>query len=195
MNASSTIKLSSFPSCAAPPRVAAATARNCGKRSNFLRVSAEQQQRYETSADASSSSSSSSSSLLVHTVAPGDSLYGVAMQYDVDPRDLIVRFSLFCLSSSPFLKRKRIHTALRSSEIFEFLFFFFEFDSCVDSNTKNVREYCNIDVVVLSFFLSFFLSRRRRTRRRSADSSTCYRDNDWSCPDDIQEEEEEEVYY
>ena len=25
-------------------------------------------------------------------------------------------------------------------------------------NTKNVREYCNIDVVVLSFFLSFFLS-------------------------------------
>ena len=97
MNASSTIKLSSFPSCAAPPRVATATARNCGKR-GFLRVSAEQQQRYETSADASSSSSSSSSSLLVHTVAPGDSLYGVAMQYDVDPRDLIVRFSLFCLS-------------------------------------------------------------------------------------------------
>ena len=100
MNASSSsmIKLSSFPSCAAPPRVATATARNCAKRS-FLRVSAEQQQRYETSADASSSSSSSSS-LLVHTVAPGDSLYGVAMQYDVDPRDLIVRFSLFCLSSS-----------------------------------------------------------------------------------------------
>ena len=189
MNASSsTINLSSFPSKCAASRVAAAT-RNCGKRS-FLRVSAEQQQRYETSADASSSSSSSSSSLLVHTVAPGDSLYGVAMQYDVDPRDLIVRFSLFCLSSSPFLKRKRIHTALRSSEIFEFLSFFFEFDSCVDSNTKNVREYCNIDVVVLSFFLS----RRRRTRRRSADSSTCYRDNDWSCPDDIQEEEEE-VYY
>lgn len=105
-SSSSTIKkLSSFPPCAAF-RVAA-TARNCGKRS-FLRVSAEQQQRYETSADASSSSSSSSSSLLVHTVAPGDSLYGVAMQYDVDPRDLIVRFSLFCLSSPPFLKRKRI---------------------------------------------------------------------------------------
>ena len=75
MNASSMIKLSSF----AAPRIATATARNCGKRSSFLRVSAEQQQRYETSADASSSSSSSSSSLLVHTVAPGDSLYGVAM--------------------------------------------------------------------------------------------------------------------
>ena len=127
MNASSSSsmikKLSSFPSCAAPPRVAA-TARNCGKRSSFLRVSAEQQQRYETSADASSSSSSSSSSsLLVHTVAPGDSLYGVAMQYDVDPRDLIVRFSLFCLSSSLLLKRKR--TRLCAREIFEFLFFFF----------------------------------------------------------------------
>ena len=120
-SSSSTIKkLSSFPSCTAF-RVAA-TARNCGKRS-FLRVSAEQQQRYETSADASSSSSSSSSSLLVHTVAPGDSLYGVAMQYDVDPRDLIVRFSLFCLSSSLLLKRKR--TRLCAREIFEFLFFFF----------------------------------------------------------------------
>ena len=138
MNASSTIKLSSFPSCAAPPRVAAATARNCGKRSNFLRVSAEQQQRYETSADASSSSSSSSSSLLVHTVAPGDSLYGVAMQYDVDPRDLIVRFSSFCLSSSLLLKRKR--TRLCAREIFEFLFFFFEFDSCVDSKHKKCER-------------------------------------------------------
>ena len=91
-SSSSSIKLSSIPSRAAS-RVA--TARNCGKRRSFLRVSAEQRQRYETSADASSSSSSS---LLVHTVSPGDSLYGVAMQYDVDPRDLIVRFSLFSLS-------------------------------------------------------------------------------------------------
>ena len=156
-SSSSTIKkLSSFPSCTAF-RVAA-TARNCGKRS-FLRVSAEQQQRYETSADASSSSSSSS--LLVHTVAPGDSLYGVAMQYDVDPRDLIVRFSLFCLSSSPFLKRKR--TRLCAQVKFSNSFFFFEFDSCVDSNTKNVREYCNIDVVVLSFFLSFAQAANAKT--------------------------------
>jgi len=94
-SSSSSIKLSSIiPSRGAASRVAAA--RNCGKRRSFLRVSAEQRQRYETSADASSSSSSSS--LLVHTVSPGDSLYGVAMQYDVDPRDLIVRFSLFSLS-------------------------------------------------------------------------------------------------
>jgi LysM repeat protein len=108
-NASSTIKLSSFPSKCAASRVAAAT-RNCGKRS-FLRVSAEQQQRYETSADASSSSSS----LLVHTVAPGDSLYGVAMQYDVDPKDLIVRFSLFSLSLSLSLSCVRLFVCLSSS--------------------------------------------------------------------------------
>ena len=139
MNASSSSssmikKLSSFPSCAAPPRVAA-TARNCGKRS-FLRVSAEQQQRYETSADASSSSSSSS--LLVHTVAPGDSLYGVAMQYDVDPKDLIVRFSLFCLSSSPFLKRKRI----LGSALVKFSnssFFFLNSIRVLIQTQKNVR--------------------------------------------------------
>ena len=140
MNASSsTINLSSFPSKCAASRVAAAT-RNCGKRS-FLRVSAEQQQRYETSADASSSSSSSSSSLLVHTVAPGDSLYGVAMQYDVDPRDLIVRFSLFSLSLSLSLSLVLgslfVYHLRSSCEIFEFLFFFL--NSCVDSNTKNVR--------------------------------------------------------
>ena len=37
---------------------------------------------------------------VVHTVAPGDSLYGVAIAYDVDPRDLIVSRSSFCSSSS-----------------------------------------------------------------------------------------------
>ena len=41
--------------------------------------------------EASSSSSSSSEESGVHVVSPGDSLYGVAVHYGVDPRDLIVR--------------------------------------------------------------------------------------------------------
>ena len=39
----------------------------------------------------------------MHVVSPGDSLYGVAVHYGVDPRDLIVRrrdFLPFFLSSS-----------------------------------------------------------------------------------------------
>ena len=51
--------------------------------------------------EASSSSSSEASG--VHVVSPGDSLYGVAVHYGVDPRDLIVRrrdFLPFFLSSS-----------------------------------------------------------------------------------------------
>ena len=50
-----------------------------------MRVDArqEQQKRFDE-ADASSSSG-------VHVVSPGDSLYGVAVYYGVDPRDLIVR--------------------------------------------------------------------------------------------------------
>jgi hypothetical protein len=44
---------------------------------------------------------------VVHTVAPGDSLYGVAIAYDVDPRDLIVsNRSSFCSRSSSSSKRK-----------------------------------------------------------------------------------------
>ena len=54
---------------------------------------------------------------VVHTVAPGDSLYGVAIAYDVDPRDLIVsnRSSSFC-SRSRSSKRKSC-----ISFVFEFL--------------------------------------------------------------------------
>jgi len=53
---------------------------------------------------------------VVHTVAPGDSLYGVAIAYDVDPRDLIVsnRSSRYRSSSSS--KRKSC-----ISFVFEFL--------------------------------------------------------------------------
>ena len=53
--------------------------------------------------DEASSSSSSSEASGVHVVSPGDSLYGVAVHYGVDPRDLIVRrrdFLPFFLSSS-----------------------------------------------------------------------------------------------
>ena len=42
-------------------------------------------------ASSSSSFTSSEASLGVHVVSPGDSLYGVAVHYGVDPRDLIVR--------------------------------------------------------------------------------------------------------
>ena len=54
---------------------------------------------------------------VVHTVAPGDSLYGVAIAYDVDPRDLIVsNRSSFCSRSSSSSKRKSYN-----SFVFEFL--------------------------------------------------------------------------
>ena len=54
---------------------------------------------------------------VVHTVAPGDSLYGVAIAYDVDPRDLIVsNRSSFCSRSSSSSKRKSY-----ISFVFEFL--------------------------------------------------------------------------
>ena len=54
---------------------------------------------------------------VVHTVAPGDSLYGVAIAYDVDPRDLIVsnRSSSFCSRSSSSKRKSCI------SFVFEFL--------------------------------------------------------------------------
>ena len=81
--------------------------------------------RYERSFPSSSASGVAASSFprdddveeVVHTVAPGDSLYGVAIAYDVDPRDLIVsnRSSSFC-SRSRSSKRKSC-----ISFVFEFL--------------------------------------------------------------------------
>ena len=53
---------------------------------------------------------------VVHTVAPGDSLYGVAIAYDVDPRDLIVSN----LSS-------RYRSSIRSSKRKSYISFVFEF--------------------------------------------------------------------
>ena len=70
-----------------------------------MNSSASRENRYETSFSSSSASGARGVAAnsfprdddddddveeVVHTVAPGDSLYGVAIAYDVDPRDLIV---------------------------------------------------------------------------------------------------------
>ena len=95
--------------------------------------SASRENRYETSFSSSSASGARGVAAnsfprddddddveeVVHTVAPGDSLYGVAIAYDVDPRDLIVsnRSSSFCSRSrSSSSKRKSC-----ISFVFEFL--------------------------------------------------------------------------
>ena len=82
--------------------------------------------RYERSFPSSSASGVAANSFprdddveeVVHTVAPGDSLYGVAIAYDVDPRDLIVsnRSSRYRSSISSSSKRKSY-----ISFVFEFL--------------------------------------------------------------------------
>ena len=55
---------------------------------------------------------------VVHTVAPGDSLYGVAIAYDVDPRDLIVsNRSSFCSRSSSSSSKRKSYISF----VFEFL--------------------------------------------------------------------------
>ena len=93
--------------------------------------SASRENRYETSFSSSSASGARGVAAnsfprdddddveeVVHTVAPGDSLYGVAIAYDVDPRDLIVsnRSSSFCSRSRSSSKRKSC-----ISFVFEFL--------------------------------------------------------------------------
>ena len=97
-----------------------------------MNSSASRDNRYETSFSSSSSASGARGVAansfprddddddveeVVHTVAPGDSLYGVAIAYDVDPRDLIVsNRSSFCSRSSSSSKRKSY-----LSFVFEFL--------------------------------------------------------------------------
>ena len=52
----------------------------------------------------------------MHVVSPGDSLYGVAVHYGVDPRDLIVRRRDFLpsfLSSSAFFSSSNTIVSLR----------------------------------------------------------------------------------
>jgi len=93
--------------------------------------SASRENRYETSFSSSSASGARGVAAnsfprdddddveeVVHTVAPGDSLYGVAIAYDVDPRDLIVS------NRSSFCSRSRSSSSKRKSCIsfvFEFL--------------------------------------------------------------------------
>ena len=97
-----------------------------------MNSSASRENRYETSFSSSSASGARGVAAnsfprdddddddveeVVHTVAPGDSLYGVAIAYDVDPRDLIVsNRSSFCSRSRSSSKRKSC-----ISFVFEFL--------------------------------------------------------------------------
>ena len=107
--------------------------RKSKSRGVHVNSSASRENRYETSFSSSSASGARGVAAnsfprdddddddeeVVHTVAPGDSLYGVAIAYDVDPRDLIVsnRSSSFCSRSrSSSSKRKSC-----ISFVFEFL--------------------------------------------------------------------------
>ena len=103
--------------------------RKSKSRGVHVNSSASRENRYETSFSSSSASGARGVAAnsfprdddddveeVVHTVAPGDSLYGVAIAYDVDPRDLIVsNRSSFC-SRSRSSKRKSC-----ISFVFEFL--------------------------------------------------------------------------
>jgi LysM repeat protein len=117
---------STLPSPSRPPR----RRRKSKSRGVHVNSSASRENRYETSFSSSSASGARGVAAnsfprdddddveeVVHTVAPGDSLYGVAIAYDVDPRDLIVsnRSSSFC-SRSRSSKRKSC-----ISFVFEFL--------------------------------------------------------------------------
>jgi len=106
--------------------------RKSKSRGVYVNSSTSRDNRYETSFSSSSASGARGVAAnsfprdddddddveeVVHTVAPGDSLYGVAIAYDVDPRDLIVsNRSSFCSRSSSSSKRKSY-----LSFVFEFL--------------------------------------------------------------------------
>lgn len=106
--------------------------RKSKSRGVFVNSSTSRDNRYETSFPSSSASGVRGVAAnsfprddddddveeVVHTVAPGDSLYGVAIAYDVDPRDLIVsnRSSRYRSSISSSSKRKSY-----ISFVFEFL--------------------------------------------------------------------------
>lgn len=106
--------------------------RKSKSRGVYVNSSTSRDNRYETSFPSSSASGARGVAAnsfprddddddveeVVHTVAPGDSLYGVAIAYDVDPSDLIVsnRSSRYRGSISSSSKRKSY-----ISFVFEFL--------------------------------------------------------------------------
>ena len=126
--------LSSSSSVLPSPSLPLRRRRKSKSRGVYVNSSASRDNRYETSFSSSSSASGARGVAansfprddddddddveeVVHTVAPGDSLYGVAIAYDVDPRDLIVsNRSSFCSRSSSSSKRKSY-----LSFVFEFL--------------------------------------------------------------------------
>ena len=124
--------LSSSSSVLPSPSLPLRRRRKSKSRGIYVNSSASRDNRYETSFSSSSSASGARGVAansfprddddddveeVVHTVAPGDSLYGVAIAYDVDPRDLIVsNRSSFCSRSSSSSKRKSY-----ISFVFEFL--------------------------------------------------------------------------
>ena len=123
--------LSSSSSVLPSPSLPLRRRRKSKSRGVYVNSSASRDNRYETSFSSSSASGARGVAAnsfprddddddveeVVHTVAPGDSLYGVAIAYDVDPRDLIVsnRSSSFCSRSSSSKRKSCI------SFVFEFL--------------------------------------------------------------------------
>ena len=107
--------------------------RKSKSRGVYVNSSTSRDNRYETSFSSSSASGARGVAAnsfprddddddddeeVVHTVAPGDSLYGVAIAYDVDPRDLIVsNRSSFCSRSSSSSSKRKSYISF----VFEFL--------------------------------------------------------------------------
>ena len=79
--------------------------RSVARRRAMMRSSVDDSRFDEASS--SSSFTSSEASLGVHVVSPGDSLYGVAVHYGVDPRDLIVRRRDFIPCFLASIRRRR----------------------------------------------------------------------------------------
>ena len=123
--------LSSSSSVLPSPSLPLRRRRKSKSRGVYVNSSTSRDNRYETSFSSSSASGARGVAAnsfprdddddddveeVVHTVAPGDSLYGVAIAYDVDPRDLIVsNRSSFCSRSSSSKRKSYI------SFVFEFL--------------------------------------------------------------------------
>ena len=103
-------------------------------------------------------------------VSPGDSLYGVAVYYGVDPRDLIVRRRDFL----PFV----VGLFSSSRRLFERVCFSLQILNSKETNVDDEMRAKLTSNENVSFSIANN-NDRQRTRRRSAGTSTCYPDNDW----------------